>query len=71
MPTALGHPSFRLAELKIIGSAGTDWYPRSGQCARRKSGWKGERIDSKESTGDPWKNWIEGTMELKKDRLGL
>ena len=27
-----------LAELKVIGAAGQEWYPRSGQCARRKRG---------------------------------
>ena len=42
LPTAQGQPSYQLAELKIIGAAGQDWYPRSGQCARRKKGWKGE-----------------------------
>jgi hypothetical protein len=38
LPTALGQPSYQLAELKVIGAAGQDWYPRSGQCARRKRG---------------------------------
>jgi hypothetical protein len=38
LPNALGQPLYQLAELKVIGAAGQDWYPRSGQCARRKIG---------------------------------
>ena len=36
-PSPLGQPEHRLAELKIIGAVKT-WYPRKGNCARRKKG---------------------------------
>ena len=37
LPTPLGQSTFQLAELKVIGAAGS-CYPRSGPCARRKRG---------------------------------
>ena len=37
LPGPLGQPVSRLAELKVIGAVKT-WYPRSGDCARRKNG---------------------------------
>ena len=38
LPTPVGEISYQLAELKIIGAAAKDWYPRSGPSARRKKG---------------------------------
>ena len=37
LPTPLGQVELQLAELKVIGAAGTN-YPRSGPCARRTRG---------------------------------
>ena len=37
LPGPLGQPVSRLAELKVIGAVKT-WYPRTGDCARRKKG---------------------------------
>lgn len=37
LPTPLGQSASQLAELKVIGAAGS-CYPRSGPCARRKRG---------------------------------
>ena len=37
MPSPVGEPSLKLAELKCIGAV-PRWYPRSGTCARRKRG---------------------------------
>ena len=51
LPTPLGQPTFQLAELKVIGAAGS-CYPRSGACARRKRGWRGEHQSSQGSIGD-------------------
>ena len=37
LPTPLGESTFQLAELEVIGAAGS-CYPWSGACARRKRG---------------------------------
>ena len=37
LPSPGGQPEYQLAELKILGAVET-WYPRDGNCARRKKG---------------------------------
>ena len=37
LPSTVGQSEYRLAELKCIGAV-EKWYPRSGNCARRKQG---------------------------------
>ena len=37
LPSTQGEPTYRLAELKTIGAV-PKWYPRSGECSRRKRG---------------------------------
>ena len=48
LPGPLGQPVSLLAELKVIGAVKT-WYPRTGDCARRK---KGVERRTQESSGE-------------------